>query len=503
MGKVYLVGAGAGDPGLYTIRAKEIIEQADAIVYDFLANEVFLDWIKPGCEVIYAGKRGGDHTLSQDEINELLVRLARENKVVVRLKGGDPYVFGRGGEEAEFLVKEGVEFEVVPGVSSAVAAPAYAGIPITHRDFSSSITFVTGHEAKDKEKSALNWDALARSASTLVFFMGVKNLPVITENLIKAGLSKDTPACLIRWGTTCRQRTVVSVLSEIATKAKELNIKPPALLIVGEVVRLKSKLSWFEKKPLLGKNIIVTRSRSQASELIKILQQKGACCIQFPTIDIAPLKDYSELYQAIDKINSYDWIIFTSVNGVKFFFKKLFEMGYDCRCLASSKICAIGPATEKKLREYSIIADVVPERYVAEAIVESLKEKEIRGKNILIPRAKEARDVLITELTKLNANVVVVPVYETVLGKGNSEEIIEKIKAGEIDYITFTSSSTVKNFFSLVPEKIVSDYGNNIKFACIGPITAKTLKDFGFSSHIVPETYTIEALVEEIEKHNI
>ncbi len=500
MGKVYLIGAGPGDPGLYTLRAKEILEQADYVVYDYLANDVFLEWIKPGCRVKYAGKKGGNHTLTQDQINELLVDLAREYEIVVRLKGGDPYVFGRGGEEAEFLVENGIEFEVVPGVSSAIAAPAYAGIPLTHRDFSSSVTFVTGHEAADKDRSVLDWKSLARSASTLVFFMGVKNLPIITKKLMEAGLLPDKPAALIRWGTTCKQRTIVSTISMIAEDSIKYNITPPALLVVGDVVGLRDRLSWFEKRPLIGKTVVITRSRSQASELASRLREKGACCVEFPTIEIEPIEGNIELHNEIEKISSYDWIIFTSVNGVDLFFKDLFSLGKDSRALYKVKICAIGPATEKRVRHFSINPDLVPKKYIAESIVESLRQMGIEGKDILIPRAKEARDVLPIELEKSGARVKVVPVYKTVIGDGDPQGVIEKIKARGIDYISFTSSSTVKNFFSLVSKEILLEYGDEVRFACIGPITAKTLKKFGFEPHIIPNEYTIPALVKAIER---
>lgn len=500
MGKVYLVGAGPGDPGLFTIRAKELIQESQAIVYDYLANEIFLEWVKPSCKIIYAGKKGGSHTLKQEEINKLLVDLAQKYDIVVRLKGGDPYVFGRGGEEAEYLVDNNVEFEVVPGVTSAVAACAYAGIPLTHRDFSSSVTLITGHEADTKKESVLQWEKLARSASTLVFFMGVKNLPNITKNLISAGLSPNTPSALIQWGTTCRQKTVVSNLENIPIDAKKNNITPPALLVVGDVVKLKNKLDWFEKRPLLGKNIVITRSRAQASEMAQRLEKLGACAIQFPTIEIKELEDYSNLYNEFNQISKYSWIIFTSVNGVDIFFKKMFEKGFDIRKLFNSKICAIGPTTANRLREFSIIPDLVPEKYVAESIIEAFKNFNVKGENILIPRAKEARDILPEKLQELGANVNVVPVYETVLGAGNKKLISQLIEEKKIDYITFTSSSTVKNFFKLISLDTIKTFGENIRFACIGPITANTLEEYGFTPHIVSQKYTIPHLIDEIVK---
>ncbi len=502
MGKVFLVGAGPGDCGLYTLKAKKLIQKADAIVYDYLANEVFLEWTKPECHIIYAGKKGGDHTLKQEEINELLVTLAKKYDVVVRLKGGDPYIFGRGGEEAAYLVDNHIEFEVVPGVTSAVAATAYAGIPLTHRDFSSSVTLVTGHESETKKESVLEWDKLARSASTLVFFMGVKNLPNITNNLIKAGLSPDMPAALIQWGTTCKQRSITSTLKNIYEDAKKNKISPPALLIVGDVVKLKPKLDWFEKRPLLGKNIVITRSRAQASDLVSMLSENGACVIQFPTIEIVPLEDYSHLYKEFERLHLYDWIIFTSVNSVEIFFKKLFEKGLDSRALYNTKICAIGPATANKIRHYSIIPDLVPPKYVAESIIEALGKDDIASKNILIPRALEARKILPDELKRLGAKVNVVPVYKTVLGSQDKDTVIEMIKNNMIDYVTFTSSSTVKNFFKLIPTDLIK-HNPKIKFACIGPITANTLKEHGFDSHVIPENYTIPDLVQEIIKHSL
>ncbi len=502
MGRVYLVGAGPGDRGLFTLRAKEIIEKADVVIYDYLANKAFLSWIKKGCEVIYAGKQGGCHTLSQKEINSLLVEKARENEIVVRLKGGDPYIFGRGGEEAELLISQGIEFEVIPGVSSAYAAPAYAGIPLTHRDYSSSVTFVTGHEAAEKKESVMDWRSLARSASTLVFFMGVKNLPIISKNLISAGLDPKTPAALVQWGTTCRQRSISSTLDKIASRAEKASISPPALLVVGEVVTLREKLNFFEKRPLLGQNIIITRSRAQAGRLSYLLEKKGACCIEFPTIKITPVEDTSPLIRAIEKLHLYNWIIFTSVNGVEHFFSVLHHMELDTRKLGNTKVCAIGPATAKKLFDFGIKADFMPQKYVAEEIAKGLKEKNIENTSVLIPRAKKAREILPQMLREMGCSVDVIAVYETVLDKGDTPEILRLIKEDKAHYITFTSSSTVKNFFKLIPPEIVKeaiDKGTT-RIAAIGPITAATVKEFGCNVHIMPSSYTIDALVEEIEK---
>ncbi len=502
MGWVYLIGAGPGDRGLYTLRAKELIERADVIIYDYLANRAFLSWTKKGCEIIYAGKQGGHHTLSQTDINKLLVKKAREHNIVVRLKGGDPYIFGRGGEEAEHLVKNGIGFEVVPGVSSAYAAPAYAGIPLTHRRFSSSVTFVTGHEAEEKEESVLDWSCLVRSASTLVFFMGVKNLPLISRKLISAGMDPNTPAALVQWGTTCKHRSISSSIEEIPSCAKKASITPPALLVVGEVVSLKEELNFFEKRPLLGSNVIITRARAQAGRLSSLLEKKGACCIEFPTIKIVPLTDYSPLKRAIEGLQRYDWLIFTSVNGVKYFFSVLHEMGFDTRRIGNTKVCAIGPATEKRLESFGIRADFVPPRYIAEEIAMGLRGKGIEGGSVLIPRAKRAREVLPRMLKEMGCKVEVIPVYETALEESGKEDIITLLEEKKAHYITFTSSSTVENFFNLIPVEIVKKAVEEgiTRIAAIGPITASTVEGFGLSVHILPSSYTIESLVEAIKR---
>lgn len=495
-GKVYLIGAGPGDPGLLTLRGKEVLEQADVVVYDYLANEEFLNYC-PSAEIIYVGKKGGDHTLPQEEINALLVQKAKEGKKVARLKGGDPYVFGRGGEEAEELVMAGIDFEVVPGVTSAVAAPAYAGIPLTHRRFASSVSFITGHEDPTKPESAINWKALVESKSTLVFFMGVKNLPYIAENLRLAGMSEEMPVALVHWGTTCRQRTLVSTLAKVAKEAQEQGFKAPSLIIVGRVVELKETLDWFEKKPLLGKKIVVTRAREQASSFKQKLANLGACVLECPTIEIVPLKDYSLVHEALANLELYDWLIFTSVNGVKYFWQELRKANMDARSLGGLQIAAIGPATAKALQELGIYPEFIPARYVAEEIVEGLVKLGIKGKRILIPRAKKAREVLPEELSKAQARVEVLPVYETRLGGANKEQVLTWLEKKAIDLVTFTSSSTVENFFSLLQEA-KKDLLQQLIYASIGPITSSTLRKFGFTPQIEAKDYTIDGLIEAI-----
>ena len=495
MSKVYLIGAGTGDPGLLTLKAKALIEKADVVVYDYLANKDFLRFAKPGAEIIYVGKKGGDHTLPQDQINALLVAKAKEGKLVARLKGGDPYVFGRGGEEAEELLEAGVSFEVVPGVTSAVAAPAYAGIPVTHRAHASMVSFITGHEDPAKQGSAINWKALAETGGTLVFFMGVKNLPEISANLIKHGRAPSTPAALVRWGTTCRHRSLIADLATIAAKAKEQGFAAPSLLVVGGVVGLHDKLGWFEHKALLGKGVVVTRAREQASSLLSELTELGACCFEFPTIEIAPLDDYAGVRQALAELTAYDWLVFTSVNGVKYFWRELAALGLDTRSLGGRKVAAIGPATAEALAERGVASDFVPEKYVAESVVDGLLALGIKGQKVLIPRAAKAREVLPEELTRAGCRVTVLPVYETRLASADPAEIVAALQQGEIQYVTFSSSSTVENFFAMIEPEVLRRNLGAAKLACIGPVTARTLEKFGFTAHIQPEEFTIPALV--------
>ncbi|MEA4858593.1 uroporphyrinogen-III C-methyltransferase [Solidesulfovibrio sp.] len=496
MSKVYLLGAGPGDPGLLTLRAKDILSRADVVVYDYLANKAFLDFARPDAEIYYVGKKGGDHTLPQDRINELLVAMAKSGKTVARLKGGDPYVFGRGGEEAEELVAAGCPFEVVPGVTSAVAAPAYAGIPITHRSFCSSVSFITGHEDPTKAESSLNWKAFATSGSTLVFFMGVKNLPHITENLMAAGMPGDTPAALVRWGTTCRHKSLVATLATMPEEAARHGFAPPSLFVVGGVVSLRDTLSWYEKRPLLGQGVVVTRSREQASDLVRLLADQGACCHEFPALEIAPLADPAPVHAAIDRLFNYDWVIFTSANGVKCFFAAIDAKGLDARAFAGIRLAAIGPATAEALAARGLTADFLPERFVAEAVVEGLLALGVAGAKVLIPRAREAREVLPEKLAEAGAEVTVLPVYDTRPVDRDPAEIVAAMEAGEIRYVTFISSSPVTNFFARISPEVLK--AAKVKTACIGPITAKTLGEYGFTPDVVAAAYTVPALAEAV-----
>ena len=496
MATVYLIGAGPGDPGLLTLKGRDILAKADVVVYDYLASESLLDFARKDAERIYVGKKGGDHTLSQDGINALIVKKAREGKIVARLKGGDPYMFGRGGEEAEELIAAGLPFEVVPGVTSGIAGPAYAGIPLTHRAHSSSVTFITGHEDPGKPDTAHDWQALARSASTLVFYMGMKNLPDISRKLIAAGMPASTPAALVRWGTTGQHRSLTSTIGNLPIDAERHGFSAPSLIVVGSVVNLRDTLNWFEKRPLYGKGVVVTRAREQASDSAALFEELGASVTQFPTIAIKPLGDYSQVRKAICNLAQYRMIIFTSANSVLHFREQLKACGLDCRAFAGRIVAAIGPATAAALRDMGLEPDFVPQKYVAESVAEGLTAfcgEALAGMSVLLPRAREARDVLPDTLREAGALLDVLPVYETVPVETRKEEVLEKLAAGEIHCITFGSSSTVTNFLALIPAETLKQYPA-LKLACIGPVTAATLEKAGLTCHIQPEDYTIPGL---------
>jgi len=501
MSKVYLVGAGPGDPGLITVKGQTVIREADVVIYDYLAAKELLDCARPEAELIYVGKKGGDHTLSQEGINALIVEKARAGLTVTRLKGGDPFVFGRGGEEAEELRAAGIDFEIVPGVTSAVAAPAYAGIPLTHRRHNTSVAFVTGHEDPTKESSTIDWQALATGIGTLVFFMGVKNLPRIVANLLTHGRPADTPVALVRWGTTTRQRTVTGILADIEEKVRAAGLKAPAIIVVGGVVSLRESLGWFEQRPLFGKRILVTRARAQASQLVTDLTGLGAHTVELPTIRIVPPQDEAPLNQAIRELKRFHWIVFTSVNGVKHFFQRLFARGLDTRALGHLQTAAIGPATAACLREFGLATDILPESYRAEAVVAAFKDQEVAGKEILLPRAREARTILPEELTRMGAAVADVAAYRTVPVPGQEDRLKQLLDTRALDMVTFTSSSTVRNFVALLPEGEPAKHLEGIRIASIGPITTETARESGLSVDLTADTYTIPGLCRAIVDH--
>ncbi len=496
--KVYLIGAGPGDPGLITVKGRACIAAADVVVYDYLASPALLQCARPDAELVYVGKKGGDHTLPQEEINALLVAKAAGGAVVARLKGGDPYIFGRGAEEAEVLVAAGIAYEVVPGVTSAIAAPAYAGIPLTHRDFTSTLAFVTGHEDPTKAASSIDWEALARGIGTLVFFMGVKNLPHITRQLTAHGMSPDKPVAVVRWGTTAAQQTVTGTLATIEGAVRAAGVKAPAIIVVGEVVGLRDRLQWFEKRPLMGKTVVVTRAREQASDLVFALSGLGAACLECPTIQVAAAADGAPLEQAIANLGSYDWIVFTSVNGVRFFFERLFAQGRDVRALGHLRTAAIGPATAERLRSFGLTTDILPDSYRAEAVAAAFAREAVRGKKILLPRAREARSVLPEALRAQGAIVAEVVAYETRAVADAAEALLQRLEKRQIDLVTFTSSSTVKNFKALLPPADFERLMAGVTVASIGPITSETACGLGFEVHISAQTYTIPGLCEAI-----
>ncbi|AGL01509.1 uroporphyrinogen-III C-methyltransferase [Desulfoscipio gibsoniae] len=497
-GTVYLIGAGPGDPGLLTVKGLECIRQADVIVYDRLAGPRLLDQRRADAECIFVGKQPDRHTLTQEEINQLLVEKALQGLTVARLKGGDPFVFGRGGEEAEELVRHDIPFEIIPGITSAIAVPAYAGIPVTHRDFTSTLAIITGNEDPTKETSSIQWSKIATGVGTLIFLMGMGNLPGIAQKLMEHGRDPQTPVALIRWGTRPEQTTLVGSLDNIARLAKEQGFKNPAIIIVGEVVQLRDKLKWFENKPLFGKRVLVTRSREQASNLSRAIEMLGGEPVEFPTIAIAAPEDNTPLENALARLDEYSWVIFTSVNGVNYFFDTLRRLNGDIRDLKGLKLCAIGPQTGKALQRFALRVTYIPTEYRAEAIIEGLRNKISTGDRVLLPRADIARKILPEALSRLGARVDEVTAYRTVLGAGSAGTVRDMLGNGAIDIITFTSSSTVRNFVTLLEAADPARLVGNALVACIGPITAGTARELGLPVHIEAKEYTINGLLQAI-----
>jgi uroporphyrinogen III methyltransferase/synthase len=491
-GKCILAGAGPGDLGLVTLRAKEAIEYAEVIVYDYLCNPEILKWAPPGVEIVYAGKKAGRHTLTQVEINDLIVERARAGKNVVRLKGGDPFVFGRGGEEAEALASAGIDFEVVPGVSSAIAVPAYAGIPITHRDVTSSFTVFTGHEDPTKTESDLDYGALVKSGGTLVMLMGIERLEKVAAAIQRHGAEPSMPVALVRWGTTGHQETITGTLENIVDRAA--GFEPPAVAVFGKVVSYRQKLGWFEKRPLFGRRIVVTRTRRQAGALSAKLLLLGADVIELPTIRIEPPHDLLEFGELVRDAYQYDWLIFTSTNGVTAFFDMFFKLYQDTRNIGNVRIAAIGPATAQRVRDYHLSVDVQPDEFIAEAVVESLQQFEsIENLKFLLVRAENARDVLPKRLTQLGAIVDEAIAYRTVPETQDGTGARERFERDGADLVTFTSSSTASNFAAL---KL--SWPGNLRTASIGPITSETMRQVGLKVDVEAVRHDIDGLVEAI-----
>ncbi len=515
---VFLVGAGPGDPGLITVRGAALLASADVVIYDALANPLLMRHCSKA-EKIYVGKRAAAHSMTQEQINQLLIDQARQQpgRRVVRLKGGDPFVFGRGGEECEALVAAKIRFEVVPGVTAAIAAPAYAGIPVTHRDFNSSFTFITGHEKEEQYKeteakgrdagagSDVDWAAVAK-LPCIAFYMGVKSLPRICAKLMEHGMSADTPAATIRWGTTPKQRTIVGTVSNLAARVAEAKISPPAMTIIGRVVSMRETMNWFEQRPLFGRTIVVTRTRDQASGLSAKLSELGANILEAPTIELSPAADLSRVDAVLRGLASqsqpqFDWIVFTSANGVMFARQRLFELGLDARAFGTAKIAAIGDATADAIeRDLSLRVDIRPEQFVGEALAEALIARaDMKGKRVLLLRADIARQILREKLEQAGAIVEDVAIYETRPVAALPEELVAAIEAGEVDWITFTSSSTVKNFWGLLGEDLQAKL-TGAKLASIGPITSATMRELGLNPAVEAEQFNVPGLVKGIIK---
>ena len=495
-GKVYLVGAGPGDLGLVTLRAKECIERAGVIVYDHLANPEMLGWAREDAEMIYAGKKAGEHALKQEEINKLLVEKAREGKQVVRLKGGDPFVFGRGAEEAKAIVDAGISFEIVPGITSAIAGPAYAGIPVTYRAENSHVTLFTGHEDPSKTKSAIDYAGLAKLGGTQVMLMGVERINAITKEMVARGVRADLPVALVRWATTGRQQTLTGTLSDIAKKVVDLGFESPAVAVFGDVVALRKDLNWYEQRPLSGKRIVVTRTRKQAGALSSQLRELGADVFELPTIRIERPTDLREFAELVQDAHIYDWIVFTSPNGVDAFFEIFYKLYDDAREMGGAKIAAIGPATAQRVRDFHLHVDLQPEEFVAEAIVrEFQKQGGVENLRILLARAEKARDVLPREISKLGAIVDEAFAYRTVPDTRDITGARRRLLDEGADLITFTSSSTVENFLALGLA-----WPKGMLVASIGPITSKTAVEHGLKIDIEARRHDIDGLVEAIRK---
>lgn len=498
-GKVYLVGAGPGDPKLITLRGKELLEVADTIIYDYLANPKLLAHARVGAERIYVGKKGGARSpLHQEHINQLMIGAASAGKQVVRLKGGDPFIFGRGGEEIAALVAAGIPFEVVPGVTSAIGVPIYAGIPLTHREMASSVLLVTGHEDPDKEGGAIDLKKLATGADTLVFLMAMGNLSAIVDQLIRSGKNPKTPIALIQWGTHPHQRTLVGQLDNIHVKAVKEGMKPPAVIVVGDVVSLRGEFGWFESRPLFGRRILVTRAEEQTEEFTDLLETLGAQTISFSTIKIVPPVSWDSLDHAIEQIDVYDGLIFTSANGVRFFRERVRARGLDLRILKDLSITAIGPRTAKEIETWGILVDLIPSEFQAEGVVSVLAKKGIAGKRFLLPRAKEARELLPEEIQRKGGAVDVVAAYETVKPQYTRQEIEALLSGSRIDMVTFASSSTLRNFIEIIGKEASRAWIASSPIACIGPITAKTADEFGLKVDVIPKEYTFPALADAI-----
>jgi uroporphyrinogen III methyltransferase/synthase len=497
--KVYLVGVGPGDPGLLTVKAKELIQSADVIVYDRLVSDAIVELFPMRSTLLYVGKDPNGKSVSQDEIHECLRTYASTDKQVVRLKGGDPFVFGRGGEEAAFLSQNDIDFEFVPGITSAIAVPEYAGIPVTHRGYSTSFAVIAGHTRENDSIDHYPWDSIAKSVDTLVFLMGVKNLPIIVNHLLSAGKDPKTPIAIIEKGTTPKQRTITGTLNTIVHQAEKEKIHSPSIIVVGNTVLLQPTLHWLDHLPLWDKTILVTRSTTQEGTFRKKLNALGADVISLPSIQITRLPVTNDFVEDVKQIQDFPWILFSSVNSVKLFFEEFFQHYSDVRALHKNRIACMGPSTEQELLQYGIRADLVPNRYVAESLWDSLQMEVQPGHKILLPRAKNARNFLVNKLQEAGCEVHEHHLYESTVNTNHSTDDIEKLLSKPIDVITFTSASCVHNFMKIIPVSL-QDKILQHPAVCIGPITAEALKEYDWQNIFISELHTIDGMCDTIIK---
>ena len=496
-GMVYLVGAGPGDPGLITRLGEQAIRRAQVLVYDHLVHPRLVALAPVGAKRIYVGKSRGHHEMPQDEINRTLCREAQAGQVVVRLKGGDPFVFGRGAEEAESLHAEGIPFRVVPGVTAGIGALAYAGLPVTHRDYASSVVFVTGHDHPDDPGCRADWPHLARFAGTIVIYMGVTRLPRIAQVLIEYGKSPETPVALVERGSWPGQRVVVRTLQQVAASEGNLGVSPPALVMIGDVVSARPALDWWGRLPLAGKRVLITRPEEDAARSVEQLEELGAEVLVAPTITVRPADDPTDLDQALSRLGSFDWGVFTSSHGVRFFIERIFQTGRDLRLLGHARLAAIGPMTAQTLRGYGLVADLVPSQYRSEELAAELAEL-VKGKRVLLARADRGRTLLKDELQGIAAEVVQASVYHNADAENLPPEVLKKLLLGEVDWVTLTSSAIVRRFAAMLPTDLPAQALNNIKFASISPITSQAACEVGLEPAVEAREFTFQGVIEAI-----
>lgn len=496
-GKVYLVGAGPGDPGLLTVKAMRVLGEADLVVYDFLASREHLRHAKPGARSICVGKRFRHRSFTQEKINKLILSEARKGNVVARLKGGDPYLFGRGGEEALYLHRHGVAFEVIPGVTSATACAAYAGIPLTHREHNASVTFLTGHRAGDEDLDSVDWRRIVGLNGTLVIYMGFYNLAKIARRLVEEGMPARTKISVIEWGTLPRQRSCDGTLADIARRVKEKGLAAPCIIIVGEVVSLRAELNWFERLPLFGKRVVVTRASDKAGRLFEALSDLGADVIEFPTIQVLPPASLKAFDAAVAGVSRYDWIVFTSTYGCEAFFGRLAAMKGDARSLSGVRVACVGPDTAAAVKRHGIAPDLAPRRYESKALVAEFARRfrSLEGARMLVPRPDIAPPGLEEGLGKLGARVTRVTAYRTRPPKSPDESVKARLRPGEVDFVTFTSASTAVNFTKALGAARARALSRRAAFVSIGPVTSAAMKKCGLRVALEAKESTISGLV--------